>query len=87
MVLAVSMASCAERDALTFTGYHDVHPQRFLPTLSPMQVCQMVYVMHWDVLLAFTYFAGVVSESFDSLGSPASVWHQYLLLRWRLALS
>jgi len=80
LVMDVIMASFAERDALTLTGYHDVHPQRFLPTLSPVQVCQMAYVMHVDVLLAFTYFAGVVEESFDSLGSPAYVWHTYLIL-------
>ena len=60
IVMDVIMASFAERDALTFTGYHDFHPKRFLPTLSPVQVCQMAYVMHLDVLLAFTYFAGVV---------------------------
>ena len=36
--------------------------------------------MHLDVLLAFTYFAGVVYESFDYLGSPAYVWHKYLIL-------
>jgi hypothetical protein len=76
----VIMASFAERDALPLTGYHDFHPKRFLPTLSPVQVCQMAYVMHVDVLLAFTYFAGVVEESFDSLGSPAYVWHKSLIL-------
>src|SRR6266705_1216370 len=36
--------------------------------------------MHVDVLLAVTYCAGVVSESFDSLGSSAYVWHTSLIL-------
>ena len=56
----VVMASFAERNALTFTGYHDFHPKRFLPTFFLVQVCQVAYVVHLDMLLAFTYFAGVV---------------------------
>ncbi len=60
IVMDVIMASFAARDALTFTGDHDCHPQRLLPTLAPGQVCQLAYGMHVDVLLAFPYFAGVV---------------------------
>jgi hypothetical protein len=28
----VIMASSAERNALAFSGYHDLHPERFLPS-------------------------------------------------------
>ena len=55
------MASLAERYALAFAGNHDVHPERFLPPSFLVQVCQVSYVVHLDMLLASTYFAGVGS--------------------------
>src|SRR2546430_2150989 len=59
VVVHIHMTPPAERDALAFACHHDLHPERFLPPSLLVQVCQMSYVMHLDVFLAFTYFAGV----------------------------
>ena len=53
------MAFPAERYALAFACDHDLHPERFLPTPFFVQACQFAYVMHLDMLVAFTYFACV----------------------------
>ena len=34
------MTSSAERNALAFSRYHDLHPERFLPSALFIQVCQ-----------------------------------------------
>ena len=55
----VHVAPPAEWDALAFACTHDLHPERFLPASSFVQVCQVAYVVHFHVLLASTYFAGI----------------------------
>ena len=60
MEVDVIMASLAEWYALAFACNHDFHPERFLPTSFLVQVCQVSHVVHLDMLLASTYFAGVV---------------------------
>ncbi len=63
----IHVTPLAEREALAFACNHDFHPQRFLPTSFLVQVCQMSYMVHVDMLLAPTDFAGVVAEPFDYL--------------------
>jgi len=70
----VFMAFPAERNALAFACDHDLHPERFLPASLFVQVRQCAYVVHCDMLVAFTYFAGVCEQSFDQLTSPAYAW-------------
>ena len=67
----VHVAPSAEWDALAFACTHDLHPERFLPASSFVQVCQMSYVVHFHMLLASTYVAGIVEEPFNEFGSPA----------------
>src|SRR3989442_11176541 len=66
----------AERDALTFACTHALHPERFLPASLFVQVGQMAYVVHFHVLLASTYVAGIFEEPFDFFQPPAYIWPQ-----------
>ena len=65
IVVYVAVTSFAERYAFAFSGYHDFHPQRFLPLTSLIQVCQFAYMMHLYMLFAFTYFTRIVKYSLD----------------------
>ena len=56
----VVMTSSAERNALAFSGYHDLHPERFLPSALFIQVCQFAYMMHFYMLFASTNVACVM---------------------------
>ena len=56
----VVMTSSAERNALAFSGYHDLHPERFLPSALFIQVCQFAYMMHLYMLFAATYVTCVM---------------------------
>ena len=56
----VVMTASAERNALAFSGYHDLHPERFLPSALFIQVCQFAYMMHLYMLFASTYFTCIV---------------------------
>ena len=60
MGMDVVMTSSAERNALAFSGYHDLHPERFLPSALFIQVCQFAYMMHLYMLFASTYLTCVM---------------------------
>ena len=57
----IIMACSAEWDTLAFACYHDVHPERFLPTALLVQVCEFAYMVHFYTLFASAYLACVVS--------------------------
>jgi len=56
----IHVTPLAEWDALAFVRNHDFHPKRFFPMSFLVQVCQMSYMVHVEMRLAPTYFAGVV---------------------------
>src|SRR5215472_5989028 len=75
----VHVTLSTERDALTFSCYHDFHPERFLPFSLLVQVCQFAYMVHFYTLFASACFTGVFEQSFDYLCSLVYVWEYDLI--------
>jgi hypothetical protein len=56
----ILMTLFAERYALAFACYHDLHPQRHFPFALLVQVFKLSDVVHFHSFLGFAYFACVV---------------------------